>query len=200
MIKRMLFLTRHGETPQSLASIVQGQSDTHLTPEGEMDSVVLGDHLARHQNIQTIMTSDLSRAVMTARLIAQRITTPPRIVEVAALRELACGVLEGQPFSRLKDLRRSDPRGSEGAAPPGGESLAAMRQRVLEWYLDFAAGVSHETLIVTHKGPLAVILGAIAPSLPAAARRAALDHSSLVALALNRNGTASCVEVIKPGK
>lgn len=200
MTKRLLFLTRHGETPQSLASIVQGHSDTHLTSKGEMDSILLGDHLARHQNIQTIMTSDLSRAVMTARLIARRITTPPRIVEVAALRELACGVLEGQPFSRLKDLRLRDPRGSEAAVPPGGESLAAMRQRVLEWYLAFVAGVSHETLIITHKGPLAVILGVVAPTLPVASVRVALDHSSLVALALNSSGTASCVEVTKPCK
>ena len=146
------------------------------------------------------MTSDLSRAVMTARRIAQRITTPPRIVEVAALRELACGVLEGQPFSRLKDLRLRDPRGSEGAAPPGGESLAAMRRRVLEWYLGFVAGVNNETLIVAHKGPLAVILAAIAPTLPAASVRMALDHSSLVALELNSSGTASAVEVTRPCK
>jgi broad specificity phosphatase PhoE len=197
MTKRMLFLSRHGETAQSLESIVQGHSDTHLTPKGEMDSILLGDHLARHQNIQTIMTSDLSRAVMTARLIAQRIATPPRIVEVAALRELACGVLEGQPFSRLKDLRLNDPRGSENAAPPGGESLAEMRQRVLDWYLGFVAGVDNETLIITHKGPLAVILTALAPSLPAAFVRVALDHSSLVALELN-SGTASCIEVARP--
>ncbi len=165
MTKRILFLSRHGETPQSLASIVQGHSDTRLTPKGEMDSIRLGDHLARQQNIQTIMTSDLSRAVMTARLIAQRISPPPRIVEVAALRELGCGVLEGQPFARLKDLRLRDPRGPENAAPPGGESLAALRQRVLDWYLGLVAGVNSETLIITHKGPLAVILAAIAPLL-----------------------------------
>ncbi|MCX5889769.1 MAG: histidine phosphatase family protein [Deltaproteobacteria bacterium] len=199
MTKRILFLSRHGETPQSLESIVQGHSDTHLTPKGELDSILLGDHLARQQNIQTIMTSDLSRAVMTARLIAQRISPPPRIVEVAALRELACGVLEGQPFARLKDLRLRDPRGSENAAPPGGESLAALRQRVLDWYFGLVAGVNSETLIITHKGPLAVILAASAPSWPAALVRAALEHSSLVALDLN-GATAAGLEVARPGK
>ncbi|MCL4502196.1 MAG: histidine phosphatase family protein [Deltaproteobacteria bacterium] len=195
----MLFLTRHGETRQALESIVQGQSDTRLTPKGEMDSVVLGDHLGRHQNIQTIMTSDLSRAVRTAKLIAQRMNPSPRIVEVAALRELACGVLEGQPSARLRDLRLSDPRGAEDAVPPGGESLAAMRHRVLSWYGGFVAMVSKETLIITHKGPLAVILATIAPALPAAMVKVALEHSSLVALELDRSGTAAVVDVIRPG-
>jgi probable phosphoglycerate mutase len=199
MTKQRLFLARHGETQQSLESIVQGHSDTHLTPKGERDAVGLGEYLARHQNIQTIITSDLSRAVMTARLIAQRLNTPPPIVEVAALRELACGVLEGQPFSRLKELRRQDPRGSEDAAPRGGESLAAMRRRVLEWYRGFAGGVGHETLVITHKGPLAVLLADIAPALPAAAVKLALEHGSLVALELASSGTAAAVEVVRPG-
>lgn len=198
MIKLALLLTRHGETRQSRESIVQGQSETHLTPKGESDSLALGDYLARQHNIQTIITSDLLRAVLTAGLIARRLAAPPMIVKEAALRELACGVFEGQPFSRLQEMRRRDPKGLERAAPPGGESLAAMRQRVTGWFFSFVATVTHETLIVAHKGPLAVILEALAPSLPAELTRLSLDHNSLIVLKLDREGAATWVEVVRP--
>jgi broad specificity phosphatase PhoE len=197
MTERRLLLTRHGETPQARDSIVQGHSETHLTPKGEADSRLLGDYLARQYNIQTIITSDLSRAVSTAGLIAQKIPIPPLIMKTAALRELACGVFEGQPFSRLQEMRRRDPRGWEEAAPPGGESLAAMRQRVLAWYRDLVATVREETLIVTHKGPLALILAAIAPSLSAASTQIALSHSSLVSLELSREGAVISLEIVQ---
>src|SRR5258706_36572 len=130
-VTRRLFVARHGETAESQDAIVQGQSDTRLSDSGRASARALGEHLAAHHVVTGIVSSDLARASETAQLIASQLPRPVSIDLVPALREIACGVFEGNTFASLQEYRKTDARGAENAAPPGGETVAELRQRVL---------------------------------------------------------------------
>ncbi len=193
-----ILLTRHGETYESRNSIIQGHSDTALTTVGRETALAVGEYLSCHESVKVILTSDLSRTVETARLIASKIDPRPQIIQVFVLREMCSASLEGKPFALLDALRASDPRGEEYAAPVGGESIADLRKRVLDWYYSFIPTAADGTLIVTHKGPLSIILQAIEPPMAPETMSVALDHCTVTILELNDNGRCRFVKVIRP--
>jgi broad specificity phosphatase PhoE len=162
-VVRRLFVARHAETAESQDSIVQGQSDTRLSDRGRSSAQALGDHLAGTEVVSSMVSSDLERAVETARLVSSRLTTSVSIDLVPELREIACGVFEGDTFAALQEYRKTDPRGPEYAEPPGGETIAELRMRVLKWFHSFLPSASSGTLIVTHRGPITMVLESVRP-------------------------------------
>ncbi|NJK64622.1 MAG: histidine phosphatase family protein [Synechococcaceae cyanobacterium SM2_3_1] len=91
---------------------------------------------------ERIVTSDLRRAVQTARIVAHKLKLPEPILD-ERLRERHWG--ERQGHSRF-----SNPPLLDHEAPVGGESRLNLQQRV------FAAAQEYQdgTLIVTHAGPI----------------------------------------------
>ena len=120
-----------------------------------------------------VVASDLTRAAQTGGIIADLLRLPLEIDP--HLREQALGTLEGEQMS--------GPAGADGGVPddvldvlwdypfdqpPGGESVAAMYERVNRALPRIAA--SHpgaELIIVTHGGPVRVARGPAAHSRPA---------------------------------
>jgi broad specificity phosphatase PhoE len=66
-----LYLARHGETEDNVNQILQGQCQGKLTTKGWEQARQLRDELA-HTHIDAIVTSDLERAVDTARVINEK--------------------------------------------------------------------------------------------------------------------------------
>jgi alpha-ribazole phosphatase len=168
-----LYLVRHGVTQWNQDGKLQGHSDLPLDPSGQRQATALAARLASVR-LERIVTSDLQRAMQTAEQIAARQGAGRQHPEVEAeprLRELDFGVWEGLSYQTLqkkfpKELAKwqSEPI---HFAPPGGESLGDLSQRVASFYESIVTLPGEANiLIVAHGGPLQVLL-CLALKLPA---------------------------------
>lgn len=139
---RELWLVRHGETPASLARTLAGWADVPLTGRGEEQARALRPVL-EDERFEGIWSSDLSRAVATARLARGE----PR--QDARLREMSFGSLEGQLWATLDPRIGEALARFEGFAAPGGETFEDLRARVLSFLDGLPAG---RHLLFTHGG------------------------------------------------
>ncbi len=160
MAETRIVLIRHGETEWNREGRVQGyHADSPLTATGREQARALAERLAR-EGIDVLYSSDAGRARQTADPIGA--ATGLRVVHARALRERNYGVFEGRTYAEVeRDLpaeflkfRSRDPQ----YVPPGGESIAQFRDRIvtaLERMATQAAGRC--AAVVTHGGALGVL-------------------------------------------
>lgn len=125
---------RHGETAWNVDARIQGQLDIALNDTGRWQAQRLARALAARDPIDAVYASDLLRAWDTARAIAEQTGAPLSTDE--GLRERAFGRYQGLTFADIEAAwpdesarwRHRDPHW----APPEGESLLQMRERVLQ--------------------------------------------------------------------
>jgi len=125
---------RHGETAWNVDTRIQGQLDVPLNDTGRWQAERLARALAGREAINVVYTSDLLRAWETARAVAESTGAP--LIADEGLRERGFGAFQGKTFTEIEATmpdeaqrwRKRDPLW----APPGGESLTAMRRRVIE--------------------------------------------------------------------
>lgn len=119
---------RHGETDWNAQGISQGNVDIPLNAVGlaQARSAAL---LLRNRGIATIVASTLSRARVTAEIVAETLALPVRLDD--GLREVAFGVQEGQTmgnwFGDWIDGRFT-PEGAEPFAVLRGRAVAAVNR------------------------------------------------------------------------
>ncbi len=155
-----VLLARHGETDDNREPIrVQGFTDTPLNDTGRAQALELSGRL-EGEPIVSLWCSDLSRALETAAIVAQRIGLEP--TPDARLREANRGEWEGRRFI---DIERENPEGyaawrRAGASFrfPGGESLQDQQDRVLDALQDVHATGQLPALVVCHGGSIRVTL------------------------------------------
>ncbi len=87
---------RHGETDWNARNLSQGNIDIALNPTGLAQARSAAEMLG-NRDIRTIVTSPLSRARVTAEIVAEALRLPVSVDE--GLREVAFGVQEGQPMT-----------------------------------------------------------------------------------------------------
>lgn len=142
---------RHGETSWNVDTRIQGQLDIPLSATGRWQAGRLADVL-RDEPVAAIYASDLARAWETAQYLGRA-----RGIEVTkeeALRERGFGDFQGKTFAEIEALlpeqsmrwRKRDPEFS----PAGGESLLALRGRVV---------AAAERLAARHPGELIALVG-----------------------------------------
>jgi len=139
---RELWLVRHGETPASRGRTLAGWANVPLTERGEAQAAGLRPVFAA-RDFDAVWSSDLVRAVTTARLAWGEPTRDPR------LRELSFGALEGQGYMALDETARDALMRFEEFSAPGGESLHDLRARVLSFVNDLPPG---RHALFTHGG------------------------------------------------
>jgi broad specificity phosphatase PhoE len=139
-----IFLIRHGETDLNATRVLQWP-DTPLGERGRAQARALGVRFAG-QRPAAIVSSDMARARETADAIARATGLP--VLESALLQERNFGELRGRRFDDLG----YDPIEAEGA-PPGGETMAAFRDRVArarEWVRGQREAAGGDLLVVSH--------------------------------------------------
>jgi probable phosphoglycerate mutase len=123
----VIAFVRHGETPPNRAGLLLGRSDADLTDRGRAQAERLAKLLAGW-GVERVLTSPLRRARDTAAPIA---AACDRGVEVdERLIEVDYGEWEGRPFGDLEPAVVARWRGDGSFAPPGGESLETVAERV----------------------------------------------------------------------
>jgi broad specificity phosphatase PhoE len=123
----MIAFVRHGETPPNRAGLLLGRTDAALTDHGRAQAERLAEALAG-LDVARVISSPLRRARDTAAPIA---TACGEAVEVDdRLVEIDYGEWEGRPLADLDSEVVARWRRDGGFAPPGGESLAVVADRV----------------------------------------------------------------------
>jgi broad specificity phosphatase PhoE len=169
---------------------LQGQSDPPLTASGQRQAQALAQILATDA-VQSIYSSDLQRAQATANCIA---TACGLLVHHdARWRETAFGCWEGLTWAEMQQRDpatlaawQADPWHS---APPEGETLAQLHDRVrMAWACLVAVHAAHTVVLVSHGGPLRLLLCTTLGLSPQAHWRFRLDPGSLSELHLDEQG------------
>jgi len=155
-----LLLVRHAATAWTAQGRFQGQTDVPLSRHGHRQVAALAQRL-RAETIHALYASDLQRAWETAQAIAA-----PHALCVQPephLREIAFGCWEGLTYT---EIQQRDAPGLAAwecdqlhIAPPGGETLRQLSERVRTVYAHVVSASQDQTLgLVAHGGPLQVLL------------------------------------------
>lgn len=87
-------LIRHGITDWNSLGKAQGVSDIPLNKIGENQASAIGDRLSKEEKWDLIITSDLSRAIETGKIIGNKIGLAISHFD-EKIREINCGKIEG---------------------------------------------------------------------------------------------------------
>ena len=156
-----VWLIRHGLTVGGTGRCC-GRYDVRLSTDGLQQANAIGSRLAR-EPVSQVYSSDLSRALDTARLIVESHRLP--IHTLTDLAEINFGDLDGLTFTEIQE-RYAGILESWMTRPtlthfPNGESFAQMRARVLAAFELILSRHSRETIvIVTHAGVIRLVLAA----------------------------------------
>lgn len=152
---------RHGETAWNVDTRIQGQLDIPLNETGLQQARWLAQALTQRDELHAVYASDLSRAHVTAQTIASAVGLA--VTTHSGLRERAFGEFQGRTFAEIEaelpeqafHWRKRTPHWS----PPGaGESLIALRQRVLATVDELATRhMGEQIVLVAHGGVLDVL-------------------------------------------
>ncbi|AQL42984.1 phosphoglyceromutase [Halorientalis sp. IM1011] len=154
---------RHGETEWNREGRIQGWAASPLNDRGRQQARAAGRHLAESYDLDRIVASDLRRTRETTAMVREGGDFPdPEFTK--GWRERSFGEFQGLTYEQVFG-EFPEHRGSVGmlgleSRPAGGESLLGARERVLVAWEDLLeqAGPDEEVLVVTHGGPIYVLL------------------------------------------
>ena len=157
-----LFLTRHGQTDWNIARRYQGQTDVPLNETGTLQAALLAQRLSTHV-IHAIYSSDLSRAMTTAKAIAEAQQLTPVLHSDPRWRELSFGDWEGMTYQEMSaqspELFDAWMKDSLTVSTPNGETHRQLAERVQSAFDEIKAKHDDETvLVVGHSGSIQTLL------------------------------------------
>jgi probable phosphoglycerate mutase len=150
---------RHGETAWNVGTRLQGHLDIALNETGLWQAGRVAHALA-DESIDAIYASDLLRAWQTASAIAH--SCQCSLTAHQGLRERGFGEFEGKTYAEIEatwpemseQWRKREPHW----APPGGESLATLRERVLNTASALAQQhLGGQMVLVAHGGVMDIL-------------------------------------------
>ena len=154
-----ILAVRHGETDWNRDTRIQGHTDIALSERGRWQAARLAQTL-RDEPISAFYASDLSRAFETAQAVAQ--VHGKTVARHRGLRERAFGHFEGLTWAEIESRHPQDAtawrKRVPDFAPPGGESLLQLRERVVATVDEIAARhPGEQILLVAHGGVLDIL-------------------------------------------
>ena len=162
-----LILIRHGETDWNLQGRYTGQSDIPLNARGILQAEILANEL-RDETIDAIYSSDLQRASQTALLLRAGRSVPLHLD--SRLREIHQGEWESLHFdeihTRYREAWEQQKNEPLTVAPPGGETVGDVRQRVLEATREIIAYHTDASVVIVSHGLVLALIEIQASGLP----------------------------------
>jgi broad specificity phosphatase PhoE len=150
------YIVRHGETENNRAGRLSGWIDTPLTDTGLQPTQKVIAKLANVQ-IDEIYSSDLGRAFITAYVAARGLNFTKEIKRLPGLREVnygaAANMLREEAYKLYPQIDRDT-----HFAPPNGESLQRMQERVFEIIGTINRAHDNASIVlVCHSGVMAAL-------------------------------------------
>lgn len=150
----IIYLVRHGQTSDNVMNKMQGWKDTPLNEKGIEQAKALIPFF-NDQPIDVIYSSDLSRAKVTATIIANSLNK--KVYEDKVYREMYMGNWEGKTWQDIEHTFGnflSKPDNEKNAIPiHHGEAYIEFQKRSYESFIKLCKKHPKQTLIlVTHGG------------------------------------------------
>ena len=154
-----ILAVRHGETAWNRDTRIQGHTDIELNQHGHWQAAQLA-HALREEPIAAFYASDLSRACATAQAVAR--LHGQSVQTHTGLRERCFGRFEGHTWAELEarfpDETLAWRKRVPDFAPPGGESLLQLQERVMATVDQLARRhPGEQVLMVAHGGVLDIL-------------------------------------------
>ncbi|WP_427339678.1 alpha-ribazole phosphatase [Caloranaerobacter sp. DY30410] len=153
-----LILVRHGETQANIDKLYSGWTDFPLTDRGKEQVKNLLEILSK-ENIDTIYSSPLSRALVTAEIISKHIGKKIYVSE--KLKEMNFGIFEGKSYKEISETYHLEwekwINDNIKYRIPNGESLIDMYNRVTQ-FIDKLKDKDGTFLLVTHAGVIRIVI------------------------------------------
>ncbi|MBQ3425000.1 MAG: histidine phosphatase family protein [Clostridia bacterium] len=146
-----IYIIRHGETRANIDCIIQGWSDSPLTPYGEALAEASGRGM-RGIRFDRCISSPLGRAMQTAGIVLKASGNDTAIETDERLREINLGDWEQQKLEDVNEAMNAYFRDtSHFATAPNGEGLNQVCARTQAVLTELAAsGGEGNCLVVTH--------------------------------------------------
>ena len=145
-------IIRHGETMWNVQKRIQGQRNSKLSENGITQAELVAKALVKRE-FDVLVSSDLGRAIETAKIINKQLLLPHEYN--ANLRERSFGIFEGKNFAEIEEkypeeFLRYKERNPEFVVP-GGESIQQMYKRITSEIESVARKFKDQkVLIVSH--------------------------------------------------
>lgn len=157
-----LYLVTHAEATHHVERRVGGWFDSELTAAGHNAARQIADELLRRvKSPPKVFSSDLKRAFQTATPIAHAFSA--QIETSADLREVSCGIAEGETSSWLNDRIEMPPlEGNRLDHQICGEAETRRQAatRIYRFMGDLMASRNQDVVIVTHGFALSFVISA----------------------------------------
>jgi broad specificity phosphatase PhoE len=131
----------HSISEDNERGVATGWLPGRLSPEGRRLAQELGQR-RRGDGLDAVFTSDLMRAVETARIAFAGSAIP--VVQDRRLREISYGTLNGTPAPRIHSMRREH----VDTPFPGGQSYREVVHQMQAFLNDIAAGRDRQRLLL----------------------------------------------------
>lgn len=154
-----MILCRHGQTEDNIQGRIQGQKDVALNERGRVQAGLLSRRLAG-ERFDAIYASPLRRAWETAQMVAE-----PHGMEILphdCLKEAAYGVWEGMTWDQVRrkyPLAFAEWAVDRDRVPDGAETPHQLSNRAHQFLGEVRRKHrDHRVLVMTHGGPLRMLL------------------------------------------
>jgi len=149
----MIYIIRHGQTDWNIEHRTQGQTDIVLNTEGIKQAELITQKIV-NLKIDSIISSDLKRAYMTAQIINEKFNKI--IVADKRLREFNFGTLEGIPRDQI--TQEIWGKFNENPKQFNAETKKEVFNRIKSFIDDIKSeNLNKNVLVVTHGGPIRMI-------------------------------------------
>jgi len=182
----MLILVRHGRTAANAAGLLQGRMNPPLDEVGHEQARRIGEEIRRaHPTVRRVIASPLVRAQQTASYLGVPVDTDER------WQEIDYGVYEGRPMEDVGAAQWARWRSDNAFSVEGGESLAALLERVRPALEEAASeAADHDIVVVSHVSPIkAAVAWALGVGIEVS-WRCQLGQASITKVALSPRGPA----------
>lgn len=157
---RKAYLIRHGQTEWNTQKRWQGHYNSLLNDEGRRQAKRLAKYMRLNHAVSHIYSSDLSRALDTAKAIAEAYQLEPQID--VRLRETHVGVFQGYTGDELLLLYPEEltifRSGQLDFIIPTGESMLQVQSRAHEAFFEIMANTEGNVTFVSHGGWINLLL------------------------------------------
>ena len=175
-----LIIIRHGESEANELGVIAGWNDYKLTALGLQQAEETAAHLVASERIDAVCSSDLCRAVATAKACADKLGLA--VQTYPELRETYCGEWEGITFA---DLEARDPavyaefkRVQLMYTIPGGENLWESGIRFYDKVQDIAKENEGKTVVIAAHGAVIRVFWALICGTPKEEATAKHEYAS----------------------
>jgi len=161
--KTILYLVRHGETRWNLEQRFQGHTDIELSEKGEKQAILISRRL-KNVPISAVYSSDLSRAYVTAQIIADSHNLS--VKQIPELKEMCYGEWEGKMFQEInQEYGERFPRWLSNPTIfqiPNGEAIDKLQLRVVKAITEIVEKhPGEQVVVVTHGIAIKTIISSV---------------------------------------